>query len=117
MFPYEQLEAYKKACLFNSEIFNVIKKSKSCAPYLKTQLGRASLSIMLNIAEGSAKNSARDRKNFFTTARGSAFECSSIIGFLNKESEIGDEAYRRLYAILEDVSKLLFVMIRNLENK
>jgi four helix bundle protein len=44
-------------------------------------VGRANLSIVLNMAEGSANISNRDRRNFMITARGSAFECSSIIEF------------------------------------
>jgi four helix bundle protein len=58
------------------------------ASYVKNQLGRAGLSIMLNIAEGSAKYSSKDRRNYFITARGSVFECCSIVSFLYEKSEI-----------------------------
>ncbi|PWH85221.1 four helix bundle protein [Brumimicrobium oceani] len=42
--------------------------------YANDQLGRASFSVTLNIAEGSGKFSKKDRKNYFTTARASIFE-------------------------------------------
>ena len=85
--------------------------------YAKNQLGRASLSIMLNIAEGSAKFSDRDRRNFYITARGSVFECSSLISFLCAEEEIETELKEELYSCYEEISKMLFTMVRNLEKQ
>jgi len=46
---------------------------------------------MLHIAEGSAKYSVRDRRNFFIIARASVFECSPIICFLKDEEEISKD--------------------------
>jgi len=70
---------------------------------------------MLNIAEGSAKFSKRDRKNFYIVARGSAFECASLINFLNDEGEINDELKSELSTSYEEISRMLFAMIKNLE--
>ena len=39
------------------------------------QLDRASLSALLNTAEGNAKRHGRQRAKFFDDARGSAIEC------------------------------------------
>ena len=85
--------------------------------YAKNQLGRASLSIMLNIAEGSAKFSNKDRRNFYITARGSVFECSSLIGFLYAEEEIEAGLKEELCSCYEEISKMLFTMVRNLEKQ
>ncbi len=86
---------------------------------LKTnQVGQASvssLSIMLNIAEGSAKFSNKDRKNFYVTARGSTFECAALVNFLHGEEEISNELKLELSNSYEEISRMLFTMIKNLE--
>ena len=46
---------------------------------LADQLRRSSLSIPLNIAEGAGKMSLVDRRRYFSTARGSAFETYAIL--------------------------------------
>ena len=116
MFAYENLSVYKKAYHLNQQIYRVLKENKAIPRYAKDQLGRASLSIMLNIAEGSAKFSNKDRKNFYTTARGSVFECASLVSFLSDEHEITNELKAELIKTYEDVSRMLFTMIRNLTN-
>jgi four helix bundle protein len=91
MFPYEKLEVYKKAFRLNQKLYGLLKTKTTIASSIKSQLGRAGLSIMLNIAERSAKYSSKDRRNYFITARGSVFECWSIISFLYEEMEISDD--------------------------
>jgi four helix bundle protein len=117
MFPYEQFQVYKKAYQVNQKMYRLLCKNNVIAPYAKTQLGRASLSIMLNIAEGSAKYSLRDRRNFFITARGSVFECASIICFLSDEGEIPVDLKTDFYSSLDEISRILYALIKNLGNK
>lgn len=72
---------------------------------------------MLNIAEGSAKFSNKDRKNFFITARGSVFECSSLIKFLHGEGEVAEEFTKDLYYAFDEISRILYTMIKNLDKQ
>lgn len=115
MFSYETLDVYKKAYRANQKVYRLLKANKMIAPYARNQFGRASLSVMLNIAEGSAKFTKRDRRNFYVTARGSAFECSSLVSFLFDEGEIIAEIKIELLNSYEEISKMLFKMIKNLE--
>jgi len=116
MFPFQKLDVYNKSFLLNKSIYSFLKNNTQIPSYVKNQLGRASLSISLNIAEGSAKFSKKDRRNFFITARGSAFECASLIEFLYSENEISEEFKNELNSGFEEISKMLFAMIKNLES-
>jgi four helix bundle protein len=49
---------------------------------LRDQLERASLSIVLNIAEGAGRKSAADRRRCFTIAMGSLLECGALLDVL-----------------------------------
>ncbi len=115
MFPYENLEVYKKAYTANQKVYRFLKGNKSIPGYAKDQLGRASLSIMLNIAEGSAKFSHRDRRNFYVTSRGSIFECASLGNFLHDEGEITNDLKVEIISSYKETSRMLFTMIKNLE--
>lgn len=72
--------------------------------------------MQLNIAEGSSRFSKADRKNFFVIARGSIFECVAILDFLISLNLISTELQKKLYMEAEELSKILFTMVRNLEN-
>lgn len=111
----ETLEVYKKAFAANQKIYRFLKGNKSIPAYAKDQLGRASLSIMLNIAEGSAKFSNKDRRNFYVTARGSVFECAALATFLHDEGEISIDVFQEVSSAYEELSRMLYAMIKNLE--
>jgi four helix bundle protein len=49
---------------------------------LRDQLDRASVSIVLCIAEGAGRRTSADKAHFFTIARGSAAECGAILDLL-----------------------------------
>lgn len=56
--------------------------------HLKDQLLRAASSVVLNLAEGAGRFSAKDQKRFFHIAFGSLRECEAVFdlqGILNTE--------------------------------
>ena len=94
------------------------KKIIQSIPYDKMvvdQLNRASLSIILNIAEGSGKFSNADRKKFFIIARASIFECVAILDILHDENKIDTSLFKNQLVISEQISRILFTMIQNLK--
>jgi four helix bundle protein len=54
-------------------------KAKPLPHYLKDQLLRASSSVALNLAEGSARATVKDRKRFYTIAFASLREVQALI--------------------------------------
>ena len=76
---YRNLEVYQFAVRFlplATEIASALPRKHVS---LADQLRRASLSISLNIAEGSGKTSGPDQRRFYAIARGSAMECGAIV--------------------------------------
>jgi four helix bundle protein len=76
------------------------------------QLKRASLSISLNIAEGSSKT-IKDYKRFIGIARGSCFECVPIIDIAHKQKLISGKQKEIWYTTLAEIAK----MLSSLKNK
>ena len=74
---------------------------------LREQLDRASLSALLNTAEGNGRRQGRQRAKFFDDARGSAIECAACLdasvakGFAFSERiQSGKEMLVRIVAML-----------------
>lgn len=115
MFDFENLEVYKKAKAFNAIVAKSVLRIETLDGVTKNQLRRASLSVVLNIAEGTSRFSKPDRKNFCIIARGSVFECVAVFDILRDSGQISSEEFGHLYSLAEEMSKMLFAMIRNLE--
>jgi four helix bundle protein len=76
MLDAERLDCYRVAVQFQVLAATIIPVSNRV---LRDQLERASVSIVLNIAEGSGRRSRRDKARFYAMARGSAMECAAIV--------------------------------------
>jgi four helix bundle protein len=113
MFDFQKLEVYKKAKAFHVECKKIILLAKPDR-YVVDQLGRASFSIALNIAEGSGKFSKLDRKNYFTTSRASVFECVAILDILSDEEKISKQEFEQMLRDADELSRILYAMIKNL---
>lgn len=113
MFDFQDLAVYKKAKLFHVNCKNIIQ-SKKLDRYVVDQLGWASFSVPLNIAEGSGKFSKADRKNYFTTARASVFECIAVLDILKDEGKISDSDFESMLSDADQLSRILYSMIKNL---
>jgi four helix bundle protein len=104
MFDFQKLDVYHKSKKFCKEISLRISEM-SFDKVTNDQLRRASFSIMLNIADGTSRLSNKDKKNYFVTARGSAFECVAIIDYLIDIKEITQEQFHNYTEKLEESQK------------
>ena len=114
MFDFEKLEVYKKARQFTSIIRSEIIKVNGLDQSTKNQLSRAAVSIMLNIAEGAGRFTKPDKRNFYVIARGSLFECVAVLDLILDEHIINGETHSSLYKRAEELSKMLYGMIKKL---
>ena len=70
--------------------------------YVKDQLRRASLSVVLNLAEGSAKPTLKERRRFYAISLGSLREVQAILDLLgnSKAFTLADQVGGCLYRLV-----------------
>lgn len=73
---------------------------------LTNQLRRASVSIPLNIAEGSSRTN-KDFKHFLSLSRGSCFECVAITTIAKKQNLITEAEFNNIYQTCLVLSKMI----------
>jgi four helix bundle protein len=78
-FDHERLDVYQIALDFLVLAEGIVEKLPRGRTHLRDQLSRASLSIVLNIAEGAGKFSKPDKRRYYLSAAGSATECAAIL--------------------------------------
>jgi four helix bundle protein len=66
---------------------------------MKNQLMRASLSIVLNLVEGSSRATPKDRRRFYGIAYGSARETKAILHLISNQ---------RLYDLSDQICACLY---------
>ncbi len=112
MFDFEKLIAYQKARKVNKKIQKILV-NKKITSFLGDQMYRASISMVINIAEGTGKLSKNDRKNFYVISRGSVFEYASLLEVLCDEDIIDTSNLMTLKSELKEVSRLLSGLINS----
>ena len=101
----ERLDCYRVAVEFQRIAARLVSNRRMGA--LRDQLDRASVSIVLNIAEGAGRRFARDKANFFTIARGSATECAAVLDPLLARGLLSPADHRHGRGLLIRVVQML----------
>ena len=77
---FEDIQAWQRTRELNRRIYEVTGKGEFSRNFsLKDQIRRAALSIMLNIAEGFARGSNKEFRQFLFVVHGSAAEVQSAL--------------------------------------
>ena len=118
-YSFEKLEVWKESRLLTKLIYKLSTQFPQSEMYgLTSQIRRASISISLNIAEGSARPTVNDQAKFYKDAYGSLMEVlsaliiASDIDYMN-ETEI-NSTYR---PIINKISNQLNALRKSILNK
>jgi four helix bundle protein len=108
-FKFENLKVWKEAVHFASEVYTLTKKLPKTEQFgLVSQLNRAAVSVSLNIAEGSGRNSDADYSRFIQIAIGSVNEIVTLLSICLDQKYITKAEQEAFYAKCEVLSKMLF---------
>lgn len=113
-FDHERLDVYRLSLDFLVYADGLIRKLPRGRAHFSDQLGRAALSVLLNIAEGAGKVSAADKRRYYLTARGSATEAAALldalglVGLLDEPKRVtGKEMLLRIVSMLVKLARNL----------
>ena len=105
----EKLDVYRIALEFQAIAGQLVPKRGYAE--LRDQLERASISIVLNIAEGCGRRSPADKGRFYSMARGSATECAAIVDLLRARGLVDEPLRNRARALLVRVVQMLSQLV------
>ncbi len=114
---YRRLDVWHKAMTLVREVYPLIERLPQEEKYaLGNQIRRAVTSIVLNIAEGTGRNSDKELRYFLTVARGSAAEVEAQLlicielGFFPQEDAVV------ALQLCDDLKGMLYRFIRRIES-
>jgi len=108
-FDFENLEVYQRGLELVDDAFGIVRSlPREIRFSVGDQLIRAALSITNNIAEGSGKDSKRDKARYYGMALDSTRECAAIVTVLLRQELLSRDGYQRVRAMIWKVSSMLF---------
>lgn len=96
-FRFFNFKVYNDAKNFYHDIVIITAKFPRQYWELGDQMRRSSLSVILNIAEGSAKKSDNDFNRYIKISLGSMNECIAGMDVAYSEKLISDQVYERIF--------------------
>jgi four helix bundle protein len=114
---YKDLIAWQKAMILVKTVYSVTKKYPKDEMYgLTSQLRRAAVSVACNIAEGQARNSTGEFKQFLGVSKGSLAETETLLILSNDLNLISAKELDEITKVTDEVGKLLSGLLKSLKN-
>jgi four helix bundle protein len=118
-FDHEKLDVYRLELAFLAWVTPLLHEVRNTAAGFHRevcdQLDRASLSALLNTAEGNSKRQGQQRAKFFDDARGSAVECAACLDALVAKRLTGSESVLEGKAMLVRVVAMLTKLVERFD--
>jgi four helix bundle protein len=115
---FEDLIAWQKARQLTKVIYQITRNSTFAADYhLASQIQRAAVSIMSNIAEGCDRASTKEFLRFLITAKSSCAEVRSHLRVARDISYLSEATYLDINAKAPEISKIIGGLHRSISKK
>lgn len=116
-FRFLEWNVYRESKELLSLILKIVNKlPKEYRFELGSQIVRSVFSIVLNIAEGSGKNSDKEMNRFFEISLGSIYETLAAADVLKDNKLINDKEFDMIYKTLNSISSQLGGFKKKLRN-
>ena len=113
-FKFEELNVYMEALEFVDFIYALTNRWPKDELFgLINQARRASVSVVLNLAEGSSR-SRKDFRHFLDLSRGSCYECFAILRIALKRKYISEVEFDKGYEFCNKISRMLSALKKSI---
>ena len=106
-FRFKNFKVYKDAIEGYKIVAQITKEFPREFYHLRDQINRASLSVILNIAEGSAKNSDKDFNRYLGNSLGSTNEVVAGIEVAYSVELISQDNFNKCLGVYENITNQL----------
>jgi|SRR3989344_1514723 len=114
MFSFEKLIVYQEALDTANDIYIITQSwPKSEIFGLTSQIRRATVSISLNIAEGSGRTK-KDFRHFLDIARVSCYECIPLIELAKRQELLLQDQFNSLYDRYSSLARKISALKRSI---
>ena len=115
---YKELVGYQKGYNLSLQIYKVTKDYPHDERFgLTSQMRRSAVSIPCNIAEGYSRKNVKEYLQFLYIAYGSCSELETLLSLSRDLGLLDSEKYSMIYALQEEVSKILNGLIKSLSQE
>ena len=106
MKKFKELTVWQKAMDLVVEIYRISRLLPDEEKFgLVSQIRRAAVSIVANIAEGSGRNSQKELKNFLSMASGSSTELETELLVIKRIGLLTDSQLAHAISLVDEVQK------------
>lgn len=114
--PHRKLDVWNKSMDFVKDIYQITEAFPKAETFcVVSQMRRAAVSIPSNLAEGAARKSKKEFKQFLSIAQGSISELDTHIELASMLNYIDKVVYSDLISRLNTISKMLFGLSKSLK--
>ena len=115
---YRDLIAWQKALALVTEVYRLTESFPSHELYgLTSQIGRAAVSVVSNIAEGQARNSHREFLHFLSNAKGSLVEVETQLFVTRNLNYVREQQIAAVLKQTDEVARLVSGLMKSLRLK
>ena len=115
---FEDLESWKQARLLVNGVYSLTRQGQLARDFgLCSQIQRAAVSVMTNIAEGFERSHVAEKIQFYNTARGSAGEVRSLLYVVGDNYPGSTPVAETLRGDVINVGKLISGLIASTEKR
>ena len=108
MRPHEKLDLWKKAIEFVVSVYKATESFPKDEKFgLTSQLRRAAVSIVANIAEGAGRKSSKEFRQFLSHSQGSASEVDTELVIAHRLSYLSRMDYDNLSEDLDHIGRMI----------